>query len=289
MPDKLEELMHANTILNVSGNAEAIRGFIPLMPSLSWVHAISAGLDHIWCDELLRDNNIHVSNTKDIFCHTLAEYVRGACLHFAKDIPQLLAQRQDRQWNRFHMSELRGSTMGIVGYGDIGRSCAKLAKAFGMNVSACRRRLELSPHDEQVDRLFSPVDIKKVMSSSDYVVVCAPLTADTVDLIGADELASSKKGQVLINIGRGPIINEHALLAALRSGDRIRGCALDVFNQEPLPQSSDLWSAPNVLLSPHNADFTMDSRRKSVCNFVTLCDKVMNNEPITYADKLLRY
>ncbi|CAM9621677.1 unnamed protein product, partial [Ectocarpus fasciculatus] len=288
-PDKLEQLMHANTILNVSGNAESIRDFVPLMPSLSWVHAISAGLDHLWCEELLRDDNIRVSNTKGVFCDTLAEYVMGACLHFAKDIPQLLAQRQDKQWNRFYMSELRGSTMGIVGYGDIGRSCAKLAKSFGMKVSACRRRPELSSQDELVDNHFSPENIKELLSSSEYVVVCAPLTADTVDLIGASELASSKEGQVLINIGRGPIINEDALLASLRSGHRIRGCALDVFNQEPLPQSSELWSAPNVLLSPHNADFTIHSRRKSMRKFVALCDKVMNSESIIYADKQLRY
>lgn len=288
-PDKLEQLLHADTIFNVSGNAKNISEFIPLMPSLSWFHSITAGLDHIWCDSLLNDDNIRVSNTKGVFCLTLAEYVMGACLHFAKQVPLLMQQQNDKNWNRFFMHELRGSTMGIVGYGDIGRATAKLAKAFGMSVSAYRRRPELYRGDDLVDNIFLQGELQKMMATSDYVVVCAPLTADTIDLISTAELAIAKPGQVIINVGRGPIINEAALISALKSGDRIKGCALDVFNQEPLPETSELWSLPNLLLSPHNADFTTHSRRRSVRNFVTLCEKIILSEPIIYADKALRY
>lgn len=289
VPDKVEELLLVNTIFNVSGNASTISGFIPLMPSLSWVHSITAGLDHIWCEALMKDQNIRVSNTKGVFSYTLAEHVMAACLYYAKDIQKLEKQRQDKNWNRFYMSELRGATMGIVGYGDIGRACAKLAKPFGMHVSAYRRRPELCVGDELIDHIYKQGELKDLMASSDYIVVCAPLTADTIDLISADELRAAKPGQVIINIGRGPIINEKALILELVSGERIKGCALDVFNEEPLPQKSDLWTAPNVLLSPHNADFTQMSRILSVRNFVSLCDKIVMGEPIVYADKQSGY
>lgn len=288
-PSAVEELLHANTILNVSGNGESLSGFLPLMPSLSWVHTITAGLDHLWCDELLMDSDIKVSNAKGIFSKTLGEYVIGACLYFAKDFPKLMQQRNDKVWSRFHMKELRNCTMGIVGYGDIGRTCANLAKAFGMKISSYRRRIELSDGDPLVDSSYGPGRILEMMGECDYLVICAPLTSDTMDLIGETELNAAKPGQVIINIGRGPIINEAALIAALKSKDRIYGCALDVFNTEPLPKSSELWTLPNVLLSPHNADFTTQSRRNSVRYFTDLCDKVVRGEPISYVDKSSKY
>ena len=158
-----------------------------------------------------------------------------------------------------------------------------------MNVVACRRRPEMSDNDNLVDQLINSKQIEELMAESDYVVVCAPLTADTVDLIGDKELGASKPGQVIVNIGRGPIVNEAALLRELKPGGRIKGCSLDVFSSEPLPESSKIWDTPNILLSPHNADFTSQSRRKSIRNFVSLCDKVLLGEPIAYADKSLGY
>jgi phosphoglycerate dehydrogenase-like enzyme len=165
--------------------------------------------------------------------------------------------------------------MGIVGYGDIGRSCAKLAKAFGMRVLALRRRPELSQDDELVDEIFGLSDLGTVMSESDYLVVCTALTPETRGLIGRKEMLLSKEGQVLINISRGAVLDELALIDILQTQTPIRGAALDVFTCEPLPQTSPLWDLPNLLLSPHNADMTKDFRHQSIKFFTQICQKFL--------------
>jgi phosphoglycerate dehydrogenase-like enzyme len=188
--------------------------------------------------------------------------------------------KHERNWDRFPMAELRGKTMGIVGYGDIGRSCAKLAKAFGMRVLALRRRPELSENDEYVDEVLGLNDLGTVMSESDYLVVCAALTQETRGLIGRREMLLSKEGQVLINISRGAVIDELALIDILREQSPIIGAALDVFICEPLPKTSPLWDLPNLLLSPHNADMTTDFRHQSIKFFTQICHKFLSGDAI---------
>lgn len=178
------------------------------------------------------------------------------------------------------MVELRGTTMGIIGYGDIGRSCAKLAKAFGMRVLALRRRPELSQDDENVDEVFGSNDLGTVMSESDYLVVCTALTPETRGLIGRREMMLSKEGQVLINISRGAVIDEIALIDILQKQSPIIGAALDVFTCEPLPKTSPLWDLPNLLLSPHNADMTKDFRHQSIKFFTQICHKFLAGNAI---------
>jgi phosphoglycerate dehydrogenase-like enzyme len=178
------------------------------------------------------------------------------------------------------MSELRGTTMGIVGYGDIGRSCARLAKCFGMRVLALRRRPELSASDEFVDEVFSNDDLATVMAESDYLVVCAALTLQTRGMIGRREMALAKEGQIFINISRGAVIDELALIDILKKQSPIAGAALDVFTCEPLPKSSPLWELPNLLLSPHNADMTKDFRHQSIKYFTQICHKFLSGDQI---------
>lgn len=214
------------------------------------------------------------------FYSSLGEYVIGACLYFAKNIQRLEFQQRERNWDRFPMSELRGSTMGIVGYGDIGRSCAKLAKAFGMRVIALRRRPELSKDDEYVDEVFSSNDLATIMSESDYLVVCTALTSATRGMIGRREMLLSKEGQILINISRGAVIDELALIDILQKKSPIVGAALDVFTCEPLPKTSPLWELPNLLLSPHNADMTKDFRHQSIKYFTQICHKFLSGDEI---------
>jgi phosphoglycerate dehydrogenase-like enzyme len=144
--------------------------------------------------------------------------------------------------------------MGIVGYGDIGRACAAQARALGMLVQAVRRRPDAGA-DSLAHRIVPPEQRAEVLSASDYVVVAAPLTEETRGLIGAAELRNMKPSAVLINVGRGPVVDEKALIQALQEG-WIRGAALDVFEQEPLPADHPFYGLPNVLLSPHCADHT---------------------------------
>jgi phosphoglycerate dehydrogenase-like enzyme len=163
---------------------------------------------------------------------------------------------------------------------DIGYHCARAAKFFGMTVLAVRRRPELSEGDEVIDECFGTDDIPTVMSESDYVVVATPLTKSTVGLIGKKELAVAKEGQVLINISRGAVMDEEALIEALQSGERIKGAALDVFCTEPLPKSSPFWNVPNLLLSPHNADMTVSFRHQSIKHFTLNCHRFVGGEEL---------
>jgi phosphoglycerate dehydrogenase-like enzyme len=125
------------------------------MPFLVWIHSITAGVDHLLCPEIVENEDIILTNAKGIFSSTLAEYVMQSCMFFAKSIPKLLQQKQEKVWNQFPITELRGKTMGIVGYGNIGQACARLAKAFGMKIIALRRNPEESSEDQYIDQVWS--------------------------------------------------------------------------------------------------------------------------------------
>ena len=147
------DITQGNAILNLTGNKLTLPSIINQMPQLVWFHSLWAGMDNILCPELVSNNNITVTNAKGVFSSSLAEYVLSMCLFFAKDIPRLMHQKQQKIWDKYHVSEIKGKVMGIIGYGDIGRSCAKVAKACGMKVLGVRRRVELSADDEYVDRV----------------------------------------------------------------------------------------------------------------------------------------
>lgn len=268
----------ANVILNLRGNAEILQRVIQNLPYLEWVHSVTAGIDHLVCPELINDGII-LTNAKGIFSSSLAEYVLGACSYFAKDFPRLMKQREEKNWSQYCVSELRGKTMGIVGYGDIGRACAKLAKAYGMQVIGLRKNTQLSANDEYLDWIVGPDRLAEVMQESDYLVVACALTKDTRGLMDKKAFAGSKPGQILINVSRGPVMNEDDLVEALTSG-QLAGAALDVFCIEPLPLESKLWDLENVLLSPHNADMTADFRHKSVQFFCENCSRFVAGMPL---------
>jgi phosphoglycerate dehydrogenase-like enzyme len=176
-----------------------------------------------------------------------------ACSYYAKDLPRLMSQKKAKVWGKYDVLELRGSTMGIVGYGDIGRACAKLARIYGMRVVALRRNPKLAWGDPLCDKVLpsTPEALNELMSESDYILVSAPLTEETRGLIGREQFQHAKEGAVFINLGRGPVVDENALIDALKSG-KLKGAALDVFTEEPLPTESELWELENVLISPHN-------------------------------------
>lgn len=227
-------------------------------PTLEWVHVRSAGIDFVVSDELSEfKNRVEVTNAKGQFSSSLAEYVMMACSYFAKDLPRIMAQQKEKKWEQYDIEELRGKTMGIVGYGDIGRSCAKLATIYGMRVVALRRRPYLSRNDPLCDVVYgtSKANLNQLMSESDYIVCSAPSTVETRGLVNADAFANVKENAVFINLGRGPVVDEPALVEALKSG-HLKGAALDVFAEEPLPPENELWGLDNILISPHNMDQT---------------------------------
>ena len=228
------------------------------LPTVDWVHIRSAGIDAFTSNKLstvTAQNNIMVTNAKGCFSSTLAEYTMMACSYFAKDLPLLLRNKKSKDWNRYNVLELRGATLGIIGYGDIGRACAKLADCYGMKVLALRRDPSKSKDDPYVKECMGLDRLNELMSKSDYILVAAPLTEDTRGLVSAEAISHSKKDAVIINVGRGPIIDEEAMIEALKDGT-LKGAGLDVTTIEPLPKESPLWDLDNVLLSPHNMDAT---------------------------------
>jgi phosphoglycerate dehydrogenase-like enzyme len=267
-----ELLASANVLLCAGGNATTLAPFVQWMPNLAWIHSLFAGIDHLACPQLQHlSPNVVLTNAKGVFSSTLAEYVMAAVAHFNKDIPRLQRQKEGRLWDRYLIGEIRGKTMGIVGYGDIGMSTARLARAYGMRIIGLRKRPEMSSADPFLDECVGLEKLDYLMGESDFVVVAAPLTQETKGLIGEHQFRKAKKGSVLINIGRGPVIDEHALCSALREGI-LGGAALDVFCEEPLPSSSELWETKNLLISPHNADLTPEGRHQSVQLFVRNCE-----------------
>jgi phosphoglycerate dehydrogenase-like enzyme len=174
-------------------------------------------------------------------------------LFFAFDLRRVIRQQEQGVWQPFVGSTLNSRTLGIVGYGSIGSAIAERARPFGMRIVALRRRPELFQKDPLVDQNYTPSEIRELIAASDYLAVSAPLTDETRGLIGESEIAAMKPTGVIINVGRGPVIDEDALVHALEAG-RIRGAALDVFTTEPLPAAHPFWKMSNVLLSPHTAD-----------------------------------
>jgi phosphoglycerate dehydrogenase-like enzyme len=221
-------------------------------PGLRWIHARSAGLDRVLVPEVVAHPAL-LTNGRGAFSPALAEFVLAALLFFAKDLRRLVAQQAAGAWEPFDMERLEGRTVGIVGYGDIGRAVASRLQPLGVKVLALRRRPELAAQDPLASETFPPERLLELMAGSDDVVVTLPLTPQTRGLVGRDAIAAMRPTGVLVNVGRGEAVDETALVEALEQG-RLRGAALDVFETEPLPAESPLWRLPNVLLSPHCAD-----------------------------------
>jgi phosphoglycerate dehydrogenase-like enzyme len=191
----------------------------------------------------------------------------------------MLRNQQARRWEQFDVEEIHGQTLGIIGYGEIGRSTAIRAHAFGMKILGVRRRPELSKSDAILDEIHSFDQRADVIGRSDYVLAAAPLTPETRGLIGETELRAMKSTGVILNLGRGPVIDEPALIRALEDR-RIRGAALDVFDQEPLPESHPFWGMENVLLSPHCADHTATWLFEAMEFFVANFERFRAGEPL---------
>jgi len=242
----------ADAILYAHVDGNLLARVLPLANRARWIHSLWTGVEGILGPELLAHHSI-LTNGRGVFRRPLADWVAAVMLFFAFDLRRVIKQQEEGVWKPFIGATLEGRTLGIVGYGAIGSASAARGRTFGMRIAALRRRPELSQGDSVADHNYGPAQLKELMAASDYVLVATPLTAETQGLIGGKEIAAMKPTAVIINIGRGPVIDEDALIRALESG-RIRGAALDVFTTEPLPADHPFWKMPNVLLSPHTAD-----------------------------------
>jgi D-2-hydroxyacid dehydrogenase (NADP+) len=238
---------------------------------LRWIQSPATGIAPALLSDELRRRPIFLTNSRGVNALAVAEHGFALLLALNRDLHVALARQASRAWAQNEMTALeprllRGLTLGLVGLGMIGGETARLAHAFGMRVVATRRRPEL-PAPDHVDEILPARELHRLLGQSDVVLLAAPETAETQRLIDDAALAAMKPDALLINVGRGALIDEPALVRAL-AGRRIGGAGLDVFADEPLPPSSPLWSLPNVILTPHVAGVRADYWRVAVDMFV---------------------
>jgi phosphoglycerate dehydrogenase-like enzyme len=244
------------------------RPLLEVAPKLRWVQTTSAGVGLLVQRLGLQESDLIVTTASGIHAQPLAEFVFAALLYHSKEIGRLREEQRAHQWHRFAGVELAGKTMGIIGPGRIGREVARIAGAFRMRVIALGRDNDPARAGSLgVDQLYGREQLHMMLAEIDCLVVCAPLTPETEDLLGAAEFAALKPGSVFVNIGRGAIVDEDALLRGLREG-RIAFAALDVFREEPLPPESPFWDMPNVLINPHSASTVATENAKITELFV---------------------
>lgn len=227
---------------------------------LRWIHAPTAAVHQFMFPELIQ-SPVVLTNSTEVHGPVVAEHVIALILALAKKIPQAALLQRQRVWGQEsmwsegqHLREIAGATLGIVGLGSIGRRVAPMATALGMRVIAVREHVEKGT-PSGVEAVYSTTELDNVLAQSDFVVMAAPLLAATQGLMNRERLAQMKTDAFLINVGRGPQVDESALAEALRM-HRIAGAALDVFEQEPLPRDSALWDLDNLLITPHTAGLT---------------------------------
>ncbi len=253
-----------------------------LAPNVRWIQATSAGIGQ-FVKRMAYDRRMPgtvFTTASGVHAEPLAEFCLMAMLMFNKGLLRMVHDQERKHWERYAGTDLVDRTLVILGVGTIGRKVARIAKAFGMTVVGVKRSPGATdPASLNLHELYAPAALSDVLPRAEYLVLITPHTDETEKMIGPSELASLPQGAVLINIARGAVVDEAALIESLRSG-HLGGAALDVFEEEPLPQSSPLWEMPNVLVSPHSGS-TSDRENGRLTNL--LCENLrryLDGEPL---------
>jgi phosphoglycerate dehydrogenase-like enzyme len=250
---------------------------------LRWIHSPAAAVHQLMFPELV-NSEIILTNAREVHGPVVAEHVIALIFALAKKIPDSAKLQQKHIWGQQilwdeqpRIREVAGATLGMIGVGSIGRTTIKSAKALGMRVIAVREHPEKG--SEGADVVFAPAQMNEVFRQADYVVLAAPVTDSTKALVNAERLALMKLDACLINVGRGPLVDETALAMALRNR-KIGGAALDVFAKEPLAADSPLWDLPNLLITPHTAALTEKLWERHYALFSENLRRYLNGEPL---------
>jgi phosphoglycerate dehydrogenase-like enzyme len=220
--------------------------------------------------------HVRIAGARGLFADEAAEHVIASMLALLRGLPQLVERQRGGEWRRHEVDRAAGKTIGILGLGEIGSRVACIAQAMRMRVIATKRRP--APH-EHVDEVLAPEHTNDLLAASDVVVVALPSTPATRGLLDADALARCRPGALLVDVGRGGIVDEHALVRALLDG-RLGGAALDVFEHEPLPSDSPLWHVPGLLVTPHLAGFGRDYLGRLVARVLDNVARLDRGEPL---------
>ena len=278
-----------------AADAEVILGLVPkplfdAAPGLRWVHAIASGVDMFLYPDFI-ESEILLTSEKGLVGEHLADHAFGLLLMLTRQLATALRFGAD-SWNhrpemRFKEIELTGATMGVFGFGGTGRAIARRAAAFGMNCIALDR--DQVPTSDEVSEIWMPHRFEEFLANSDVLNICCPLTNETRDLFDESAFDAMKDSAFLVNVTRGEVMVEEALVAALQT-NKIRGAALDVAPREPLPEDSPLWSMPNVVMTPHTAGASQFRAQRNIDRFVRNLSYLVNNEPLEgVIDKTLGY
>jgi phosphoglycerate dehydrogenase-like enzyme len=288
-----------NRITQMMKKAEVLFGYIPknysddikrYFPLLKWNQSPSAGIGWGLYKRGWTETDIEFTTNSGTHSTPLAEFCMMSMLMYVKGYFFMASQKEKHHWERTCASELRSKTLAVVGLGRVGKEIARLGQCFGMRVLGNKRHtLGVDPASCYVDKLYPVNDLKPMLGEADFVVLICPETEETRGLIGEEELAAMKKGSVVINISRGSVIDEEALIESLISG-HLGGAALDVVSKEPLPPESPLWDMPNVIISPHSASTADNENEKLTEIFVDNLHRYIDGKTLrNQLDKKLLY
>jgi len=240
--------------------------------NLKWFASLGAGTEHLVSNPYIPES---VTFTKvTVYGEMMAEYVFAYLLYFIRDVGKYFKDQEKRVWDQKRPERLRNKVLGILGLGSIGKEIAKRGKQFGMSVLGVKQNPESV---ENVDQVFGPKDLEKMIPPVDYLIVALPITPETNHFIGERELSLLKEGTILINIGRGKTIDERALTSALKNG-KIKAI-LDVFKEEPLAPESEFWDMENVIITPHVSGINLP---EEICEeFVKNYERWVEGQPLT--------
>lgn len=242
-----QALERAEGLLMWGKPKEPFAAILARAPRLRWVHSPGAGVEYLLVSELAR-RRITLTNSRGLHSPGVAEMALALLLALAKDVPSLVAAQREHRWAPSPKRGLQGSTLVVIGLGSIGTAIARAAGGLGMHVIGVRRTARPSRDAHEVARM---ADLPAVLPRAEYLAICCPDTPETRGLLGRRELALLPRGAILVNVARGSVVDEPALIDALRDG-HLGGAGLDVFATEPLPSDSPLWDLPGVLVSPHH-------------------------------------
>ena len=255
---------------------------------LKWFQVINAGIDRMAKEGLLGRDFV-ITTASGLSAAGIAEYAIGMMVALAKGIHLAVRAQSEHRWESRGTLVLQGKTLGIVGLGEIGRQTARRARAFGMRIVASRRTVAAGTADPDCDELLAHSDLPGLLSQSDYVLVCVPLTAETRHLFREAEFATMKRSACLINVARGEVIDQLAMIEALQRGT-IAGAGLDVFDPEPLPAESPLWDMANVIITPHNSGSVERYAERATSIFIANLSRYLAGEPLSHVvDAALGY
>ena len=276
-----DEIADADIAISWSLRGEQIKA----AKKLKWIHSTATAVHALMSPEL-RASNIVVTNARDVHGPVVAEHAMALVFALAKRLPQAMRYQQKKHWAQADIwnqplgpRELNGATMTIIGLGGIGRPLAKMAASLGMRVLGVREHPEHTC--EGVQRTFAFTQLEDALREADFVVLAAPVTQNTRQLMNAARLACLKRDAYLINVARGVLIDENALIDALRA-HKLAGAALDVTNKEPLPTDSPLWEMENVLITPHIAGLTERMWERHYKTFTDNLRRFLTDQPLMW-------